>query len=123
MERVKISISMKMKILSLLISLLLISVGTYVFFAIEMFYSDKTSYIYETSLARAESLSEITLNTVINASKDSLSLALISNTNPEQLQELLNTDPNILMFVAFKKTKNILTERVRVLNETIWDEI
>ncbi len=114
---------MKVKILSLLILLLLVSVGAYVFFAIEMFYSDKTSYIYETSLTRAESLSQLTLNTINNSSKDSLSLALISNTNPKQLQELLNTDPNILMFVAFNKSKQGLSERIRVLNETVWDEL
>lgn len=112
-----------MKILTLLISLLFISVGTYVFFAIDMFYNDKTSYIYETSLSRAESLSELMLSTVNNSSKDSVSLALMNTTNPDQLQGLLNTDPNILMFVSFKKTPNGLTEQTRVLNETIWNEI
>ena len=112
-----------MKILSLLISLLFISVGAYVFFAIDMFYSDKTSYIYETSLTRAESLSELMLSTVNNSSKDSLSLALISNTNPDQLQGLLNTDPNILLFAAFKKTDSGITERIRTLNGTIWGEL
>lgn len=119
----KVKISMKMKILSLLITLLFISVGAYVFFAIDMFYTDKTSYIYETSLVRAESLSELTMSTVNNSSKDSLSLALISNTNPGQLQGLLNTDPNILLFTAFKKEGSGFKERIRVVNGTIWGEI
>lgn len=119
----KVKFSLKMKIISLLITLLFISIGTYVSFAIDIFYKDKISYIYETSLNRAESLSEFIVSKVYNSSKDTLALALISNTNIDKLQNLINTDPNILMFVTSKKQGSTIRESNRVINETLWEEI
>lgn len=54
MENLKVKYPLKMKLLSLIIVMLLVSLGIFVFLALNLFKADKSAYIFEALLSKAE---------------------------------------------------------------------
>lgn len=91
-------LTLRLKLILLIGILLLGSVGTYLYFAVNLFVSDKTSYVYDTSLATTSYLAKDVYSTIQNASENAFTFALIGKKKPELIKELLSLKTKILAF-------------------------
>ena len=112
----KVRISMKVKILGLLVGLLAISSATYLWFALDMFSSDKSAYIYETGLSTAESLSAHVTGLFEKTAQNSYTLAVTGSGSKKKLRQVLEMDDNLLMFSVLQRKKGRIQEVLRAVN-------
>ena len=91
-------LTLRLKLIFLIVSLLLVSLGAYLNFAIKLFVSDKTSYVFDTTLATTSYLAKDVRNTIANATENAFTFALIGKKKPALVRELFNLKTKILMF-------------------------
>lgn len=91
-------VTLKLKLILIISFLLLGSLSTYVYFAVNLFVTDKTSYIYDTTLSTTNYLAKDIKNTIYNATENSFTFALIGKRKPVLIKELLGLRTKILAF-------------------------
>ena len=94
---------MKLKLLLIFILLTLFSVGTYLYFALDLFSKDKTASIHEASLKRADYLSKEFQN-FVNYNYQQLVILdkLISQSNSDSKESILDSSKDLISFHIFK---------------------
>lgn len=123
-------ITLRLKLICLITVLLLGSVGSYLYFAINLFVTDKTSYVYDTTLATTNYLAKDVTNTIQNATENAFTFALIGKRKPALIKELLSLKTKILAFKIesrenipvfihprLKELYGIQSEKLRELSE------
>jgi len=109
--------SIKIKLLVLISSLLLVSVGAYVYFALNIFLTDKTSYIYENTLSTTKLLAKDVEGIISKSTDEAFTLALMAEKNTGLVPSLLDLKSNTLMFEirGEKRKKLFINSRAKEL--------
>lgn len=102
----KVGFPLKLKIILLISGLLLLGIGVYGHYAISLFRTDKTAYIYEASLSGIDQFSErfIATEKIINGHLDNLkqlSLLPIKSERHQLMHRYLNENEHILGYIHY----------------------
>lgn len=93
--------SLKAKVLLGLAALIAIVIGVNSLYSYKLFLADKTNYIFETGLQRAEEISDRFVEPINQTIKKINTFILLASQNREQFEKILNSDER-LFFFAFK---------------------
>ncbi len=115
--RAKVRFPMKAKLILYTVLFVGLALGIYISYALNMFYQDKKAYVVGSTVNKSDALAEQVKNVVSSNKARTLSFALLSETNLEQVQELINFDPSFILFSTIDLSTQ--TEAMRILNEKI----
>jgi len=107
-ETKKVRFSIQSKFLFFIIISILVSLGTGLYFALDLFYEDKSAYIFETSLSKSEQISKSITDYVQQQVTNAEALAQVSlnSTSDEVLANIVNRKKEIYEFVLFHKNED-----------------
>jgi two-component system, chemotaxis family, sensor kinase CheA len=132
----KIIFSMRLKIILLLVILILFSLGSYLFFAIDLFVQDKTVYLYDSSLNTLKTYSESLQGLYDISETKSAEIIRKYNINNNLDSNVFENEKNILAFVVrddenitvynnsniFEETKNLFSLKADYLEKSQFKE-
>lgn len=99
--------SIQSKFLFFIVLSIFVSLGTGLFFALDLFYEDKSAYVFEASLSKSEqiskSISEYIQQQVTNA--EALAQVALNSASDEVLSNILNRKKDIFEFSLFHKNE------------------
>jgi len=100
--------SIQSKLLAFFISLIIFSLGLTLYFSLDLFYKDKSAYIFETSLSKAESTGQIVSDFFFDKIEDIeiISKFLSQENGREALKLFLQKKIDILDFKIYTKQDN-----------------
>lgn len=119
----KVKISLKFKILGGIILLLLLSIGSSIFFANDLISKDKKAYIYETGLREAESLSKQLLEQIRNTASMGVLYSVIDKVAPQKLEKLVNADKKLLLFSIYDNSDISQIKKTEMINDNLIEEL
>lgn len=123
----KVRLSMKVKLLLIFAFLTIFTVGTYLYYALNLFSKDKTASIYESSLNRVSFLSRQFSDYVGNSLEKTLLYKGLIDSSSKNVQTVINEGNDILSFYIVKESgessafynNKLLSEHFESVNSSI----
>jgi phosphoserine phosphatase RsbU/P len=105
------NISIRYKILVIILSVLSATVVVYLYFAVRTFNKDKIAYIYDSSAMLTETLADET-DSLVNSIVKSMNLLDAASGNEALFLSIFNHDQDIIEFYIYDKVSGTVTSRV-----------
>jgi sigma-B regulation protein RsbU (phosphoserine phosphatase) len=100
--------SIQSKMLLFFVILVVVSIGSGLYFSLDLFYKDKSAYIFETSLSKSEQIGQGIVEYIRYQVSDAEVLAQISKEDPHspQLKMLMDRKKDLYQFTILQKDKD-----------------
>ena len=116
----KVRFGVRFKILLFILLVVLTSLGSFLYFALNLFTKDKNAYIYETGLSVSESIGRQIQQRLNGHISKSYGNALIGKRDVKVLQNIINSTKDLLFFASYEKNaEGVYQTKIKLTNDKI----
>jgi two-component system chemotaxis sensor kinase CheA len=113
-QKQKVRISLKLKILMTICSLLAVTVGLYVAFAKDLFFSDKKAYIYESTLSSIEGMNKKLVSDLELYNYQAAFLSTLLTLDMDSFNKFIAMNKNNIAFFKLTETGEFMEKKYNV---------
>ncbi len=117
----KVKFPMKIKLISIITLMLVVSLSIYLIFALDLFYKDKFAYIFEVGLNTSDNIAD-QMSAYIGSAENNVSFLgtsyNITDKNDKIIEHLFNSLDNVVEFSIYSVTSNVPRQLLGIFDKT-----
>ncbi|MFN8369855.1 MAG: hypothetical protein U0T83_04415 [Bacteriovoracaceae bacterium] len=101
----KIKFSIHTKVISLIVGIVILSLPSFLYFAVDLFKKDKSAYVFETTLTNVESMGQQIDEYFKNALREAIVVLSIARNNPESkdlYEKIFSSNQNLMELLIYE---------------------